>query len=220
MRNDEIIFVVDNDVQVLESLASLLRSVGYRVRPYAAAELFLTAPKSEIPSCVILDLELGTFCGLDVQCRLGLGVPMPVIFLSSHGNVRTTVQAMKAGACDLLMKPVQKYELLSAVQCALRQSKLQWEERRINREIWRRYLTLSPREQEVLPFIVRGLLNKQTAYELGTAEITIRIHRGKIMKKMKADSLADLVRLADRLGIPQPPTLRQSAFARAVHAAA
>jgi FixJ family two-component response regulator len=203
MSTDGIVFVVDDDLRVLASLEHLLRAAGYQGRPYNAGELFLAAPKPDVPCCVILDLNLGPSSGLDVQSRLSREAPMPVIFLTDCGDVRKTVQAMKAGACDFLMKPVQDDELLSAVQCALRQSKLQWEERRIDREIRRRYLTLSPREQDVLPFIVRGFLNKQTAYELGASEITIRIHRGRIMKKMRADSLADLVRFAGRLGIPQ-----------------
>lgn len=201
INTDGIIFVVDGDARIRQSLESLLADVGYQVRSYEAAELFLAAPKAELPCCVILDLNLGTSSGLDVQCRLNREAPMPVIFLSDCGTVRTVVQAMKAGACNFLMKPIKNDELLSAVQSALRQSKLQWEERRRRREIRCRYLTLTRREQEVLPFVVRGFLNKQTAYELGTAEVTIRIHRCNIMKKMRAASLAELVRLADRLGI-------------------
>ncbi len=214
---DGVIFVVDDDMQVLVSLENFLRAVGYQVRPYNAGESFLASPKPELPCCVILDLNLGASGGLEIQRKLSREAPMPVIFLTGYGNIRTTVIAMKAGACDFLMKPVQEDELLFAVQRALRQSKLQQEEHRVEREIRRRYLTLTPREQEVLPFIVRGFLNKQTAYELGTSEITIRIHRGNIMKKMKADSLAHPVRLAARLGIPQGLPWRPTAFAETAY---
>jgi FixJ family two-component response regulator len=203
MSNDGIIFVVDDDMRVLISIETLLTAVGYQVRPYDSGELFLEARKPETPCCVILDLNLGTSSGLDVQRQLSHEVAMPLIFLSGYGDVRTTVEAMKAGAYDFLTKPIEEDKLLSTVECALQHSRLLWEECKIEREIRRRYRTLTPREQYVLPFIVRGLLNKQTAYELGTSEITIRIHRGSIMKKMRADSLADLVRFACRLGIPQ-----------------
>lgn len=209
-----IVFVVDDDVRILASLESLLTAVGYQVRTYDTGESFLAAPKPEVPSCVILDMKLGTSCGLDVQSRLSHEAPMPVIFITGWGNVRMTVKAMKSGACDLLMKPLEEDELLCAIQCALGKSKVQLEERRIEAEISRRYRTLTPREQDVLPFVVRGFLNKQTAYELGTSEITIRIHRGNIMKKMRADSLAHLVRLAGRLGIPQGLTWKPNALAR------
>jgi FixJ family two-component response regulator len=205
-NTDGIIFVVDGDMRYRHSLEGLLTAVGYQVRPYNAAELLEVAPKAELPCCVILDWNPGTSSGLEVQNWLNREAPMPVIFLSDCGSVRMVVQAMKAGACNFLLKPIKNDELLSAVQSALRQSKVQWEERRRKREIRCRYLTLTPREQEVLPFVVRGYLNKQTAYELGTAEITIRIHRGKIMRKMKADSLADLIRFADRLGLLQGTT--------------
>ncbi|MEI9980417.1 MAG: response regulator [Edaphobacter sp.] len=212
MSTNGIISVVDDDMRILVSLENLFTAMGYQVRAYDAGELFLAAPKPEAPCCVILDLNLGTSGGLDVQRQLNLESPMPIIFLTSRRDVRATVKAMKAGACDFLMKPVQEDELLFAVQCALQQSKLQGEERKIEAEIRRRYLKLTPREQDVLPFIVRGLLNKQTAYELGTSEITIRIHRGNIMRKMRADSLADLVRLAGRLGIPQDLAWQPPAF--------
>jgi FixJ family two-component response regulator len=200
---DGIVFVVDDDIRVLESLDNLLTAMGYEVRPYDDGELFLTAPKPEVPCCAVLGLNLGTSDGLIVQRQLTRETPMPVIFLSGCGNIRTAVKAMKAGAYDFLTKPVQEDKLLSSVQCALLQSKAQGEQRRLKKEIRRRYQTLTPRERDVLPYVVRGFLNKQTAYELGTSEITIRIHRGNIMKKMTADSLADLVRLAGRLGIPQ-----------------
>jgi FixJ family two-component response regulator len=203
MSTDGIIFVVDDDMQVLVSLENFLKVVGYQVRPYDSGELFLAAPKPESSCCVILDLNLGKFGGLDVQRQLSREAPMPVIFLTGCGDIPTAVEAMKAGAHEFLTKPVQEDELLLAIRCALRQSQLQWEERKMEREIRRRYLTLTSREKDVLAYIVQGFLNKQTAYELGTSEITIRIHRGSIMRKMRADSLADLVRLAGRLGIPK-----------------
>lgn len=209
---DGIVFLVDDDIRVLKSLENLLTAAGYQVRPYDSAELFLAASKPEVPCCVILDLKLGTSSGLDVQRQLSREAPMPVIVLTGCGNVRTSVIAMKAGAFDFLTKPIQEHKLLSAVQGALQQSRSWGEERKIEREIRRRYQTLTPREREVLPYVVGGFLNKQTAYELGNSEITIRIHRGNIMKKMRADSLADLVRLAGRLGIPQGLAWGSTAF--------
>ncbi len=203
MSTEGTIFVVDDDMRVLVSLENLLTSVGYQVRSYDAGELFLAAPKPEVPCCVILDLNLGTSGGLDVQRQLSREAPMPVIFLTGCSDIRATVKAMKAGACDFLTKPAQKDELLVAVQGALERSKLELKARRIRREIRSRYQTLTPREQDVLPFVVRGLLNKQTAHELGTSEVTIRIHSGNIKKKMKAESLAGLMRHAGGPGIPQ-----------------
>lgn len=199
---DGIVFVVEEDMRLLASLGNLLTAVGYQVKLYDSGELFLAAPNPDLPCCVILDLNPETSDGLEVRRQLNREAPMPVIFLTGSDNIRTTVQAMKAGACDLLAKPILEDELLSVVQSALQRSKLQSEERKIARGIRHRYMTLTRREKDVLPFIVRGLLNKQTAYELGISEITIRIHRGNIMKKMRADSLADLVRLAGKLGIP------------------
>jgi FixJ family two-component response regulator len=200
---DEIIFVVDDDARVLAALHNLLKASGYHVRSFDTGEQFLAASKPEVPSCVILDLNLGATCGLDVQRQVGREAPMPVIFLTGCDDVSSLVRAMKAGACDYLIKPVEKDELLPAVRSALDLAKAQWQERKTERELRCRYASLTPREREVLPYVVQGFLNKQTAYELGTSDITIRIHRGSIMRKMKAGSLAGLVRLAGRLGVPQ-----------------
>lgn len=203
MQNSGVIFVVDDDVRIREALQNLLLAAGYQVRVYEDPEAFLAAPRPDLPACALLDLKIGAVDGLDVQARLGRDPSLPVIFLTGWGDVPTAVRAIKAGACHFLTKPVMQDELLLAVASALCQAKQQRQRCSAEAETRRDYLTLTPRERDILPFIVRGYLNKQTAYELGTSEITIRIHRGKIMRKMRADSLAHLVRLAAQLGIPQ-----------------
>jgi FixJ family two-component response regulator len=197
------IFVVDDDVRILKSLRNLLLSAGHHVVAYEDPELFLSVPKPNAPCCALLDLKLGVASGLDVQARLGEDKALPVIFLTGCGDVPAAVKAMKAGACDFLMKPVMRDRLLLAVNNALREAHRQQEKIEAEARARCDYLTLTPRERDILPYIVRGFLNKQTAFELGTSEITIRIHRGRIMRKMRADSLPHLVRLAARVGIPE-----------------
>jgi FixJ family two-component response regulator len=204
MSTKGIVFVVDDDVRIRESLQSLLVAADYDVRLYGDVESFLAESLPNVPCCIILDLNLGSVSGLEVQRRLSRDAASAVIFLTGCADIPSTVRAMKAGALDFLTKPVEEDELLLAVNNALYRATLRWERRKAEREIRRSYMTLTPRERDVLPFVVQGFLNKQTAYELGTSEITIRIHRGNIMRKMRADSLAHLVRLAGKLGIPQP----------------
>lgn len=204
MVAENMVYVLDDDKRIRESLYALLSSVGYAVSTFGDPDTFLAHEKPDVPSCLILDQNLGKTTGLDLQQKLTDEAELPVIFLTGTRDIRTAVKAMRNGASEILSKPVLEEELLPAVKAALAQAHEQWGERVIRGELRRRYATLTLRERGVLPFIVKGMLNKQTAYELGTSEITIRIHRGKIMRKMKADSLADLVRIAARLRIPLP----------------
>lgn len=196
-----VVYVLDDDSRMRESLDALLSVAGFKVMLFAEPESFLAFQRPEIPSCLILDLNLGKTTGLDLQQKLDDDSGLPVIFLTGFGDIRTTVKAMRGGASEFLSKPVEEEQLIPAIEAALRLEEERWDDRKYLRQLRRNYQSLTPREREVLPYIVRGLLNKQTAYELGISEITIRIHRGQIMRKMKADSLADLVRMAGRLGV-------------------
>jgi FixJ family two-component response regulator len=196
-----IIYVLDDDDRVREALSSLLSSVGLRVEVFASAAEYLAFQKPDSPACLILDLELPGMSGLELQQKIAADDSPPIIFVTGHGDVPSSVRAMKAGAIEFLLKPFDSQELLSSIDAAIVQDR----EARIKRtelvELRNRYALLTPREREVLPFVVAGLLNKQTAGELGTSEITIQVHRGQIMRKMAASSLADLVKIAGKLGI-------------------
>jgi FixJ family two-component response regulator len=207
------VYVLDDDLGMLDALDALLSSYGYRVRTFSRPDDFLSFPKANSPACLILDLNLGNTDGLTLQKQLAGDAVMPVIFLSGTADVPTTVKAMRGGASEFLLKPVEEEQILRAVHTALTQAHERWDDRQLVRKIQKCYETMTRREREVLPYVVRGYLNKQTAYELGTSEITIRIHRGQIMRKMNASSLAELVRIAGRLGIPDRSTLNQSAAA-------
>ena len=202
-----VVFVVDDDVSVRESLELLIRCAGWQPETFASAQEFLVRPRVPVPSCLVLDVSLPGLSGLDLQKRVTAERPdMPIIFITGHGDVPMTVQAMKAGAIEFLTKPFNDDVLLTAIRAALERSRdaLSLEaEMRVLRD---RYASLSQRERQVMTLVVSGLLNKQVGGELGISEITVKAHRGKVMQKMKADSLADLVKMATRLG-PAPEAI-------------
>lgn len=199
--NDPIIFVVDDDYRMQEALSSLIAAMGFRVATFGSALEFLNAEKPDSPACLILDLELPDIHGLELQQELADSDAPPVIFVTGHGDIPSSVRAMKAGAVEFLSKPFDEQELQSAIETAITMDRSARQKRSELAELQRRYRLLTHREQEVLPFVVEGFLNKQTAADLGTSEVTIRVHRGQIMRKMGARSLAELVRMADKLGI-------------------
>ena len=201
--DDPIVFVVDDDSRVREALSSLIASVGIRVAAYGSAAEFLEADKPDTPACLVLDLQLPGESGLELQRELSDGIGPPIIFITGHGDIPSSVRAMKAGAIEFLPKPFGDEELLRAIDAALAADRKGRRERAELSELQKHYALLTPREREVMPFVTAGLANKQTAAELGTSEITIGVHRGQIMRKMGARSLAELVRMADKLTLPR-----------------
>jgi len=196
-----IVFVVDDDARVREALSSLLGSAGLEVALFASATEFLNAEKPDSPACLVLDLELPDIHGLELQKELAEREAPPIVFVTGHGDIPSSVKAMKAGAVEFLSKPFGDEELLRAIDTAIVLDRAERRKRSELASLKDRYERLTPREREVLTFVVSGFLNKQTAGELGTSEITVGVHRGQIMRKMGARSLAELVRFADKLGI-------------------
>ncbi|WP_296947787.1 response regulator transcription factor [uncultured Massilia sp.] len=197
----ELVHVVDDDDTVRDSLSRLLRSVGMQVACYPSVAEFLRAPRPEVCSCLLLDVRLqGAASGLDLQDQLNRdGVALPVIFMTGFGDIPMTVRAMKGGAVDFLSKPFREQDLLDAIQAALARDRARRERGQAHAELEARYRTLSPRERQVMALAVSGLMNKQIAGEVGTSEITVKIHRGNAMRKMEAKTFADLVRMAEAL---------------------
>jgi FixJ family two-component response regulator len=201
--SDGVVYIVDDDAAMGRALCRLLGTVGLEAVAFSSAQAFLEHPRHEGASCLVLDVRMPGVGGLDLQTQLrDAQTTMPIVFITGHGNVPTSVRAMKGGAIDFLQKPFNDNELLAAVQRAVAVSRQAWSENAGRAEIERRLALLTPREREVLALVVRGRLNKQIAGELGAAEKTIKIHRGRVMQKMQANSVADLVRMTERLGTP------------------
>jgi len=206
-RDAPIVFVVDDDVSVRESLEALIRCEGWEPETFASAQEFLARPRVGVPSCLVLDVSLPDLNGLDLQNRIAADrTDMPIIFITGHGDVPMTVRAMKAGAVEFLTKPFEDETLLSAIRNAIGRSQTTLDHEAKVRKLRDSYASLTPREREVMALVVSGLLNKQVGRELGISEITVKGHRGKVMEKMKADSLAELVKMDARLCLRTAPT--------------
>ena len=202
-----IVFIVDDDISVRESLELLFRNENWKPETFASAQEFLDHPRTLVPSCLVLDLSLPGLNGLELQKQLAVErIDMPTIFITGHGDVPKSVQAMKAGALEFLTKPLDTEALLSAIRSALQRSRLALDQNAEMQELRGRYASLTAREKQVMTLVVAGLLNKQVGGELGISEITVKAHRGQVMQKMKANSLADLVKMAARLGPARPST--------------
>jgi FixJ family two-component response regulator len=196
-----IVFVVDDDISVRESLELLIKTAGWRPETFASAGDFLSRPRATAPCCLVLDVTLPGLNGLELQQQLARRTDMPIIFITGYGDVPTSVRAMKAGAVEFLTKPFKNDVLLDAMRQAIERSRAAGREEAEMQVLRNRYESLTPREREVMALVVTGLLNKQVGGELGISEITVKAHRGQLMRKMKADSLPDLVTMAARLGV-------------------
>jgi FixJ family two-component response regulator len=200
-----VVFVIDDDASLRESLSSLLRSIGLHVELFDSAAQFLKSKLPEVPSCLVLDVRLPGLSGLDFQAELLKNdVHVPIIFITGHGDIPMSVRAMKAGAIEFLTKPLREQDLLDAVQAGLERDRARRESAKTVSELRSKYGSLTAREQEVIGYVASGLMNKQIAGEIGISEITVKVHRGNLMRKMGARSLADLVRMVDALGLQRP----------------
>src|SRR5262245_6717457 len=205
MIDDAIVFVVDDDASVRRSTERLVRPLGFGVQTFASAREFLDGARVERPACLVLDVHMPGLSGLDLQRELAQrGIEIPIVFLTGHGDIPMTVRAMKAGAVEFLTKPVKSRDLLAAIRGAIERGRVSHRAHREVAALRERYERLTPREREVLPLVVAGLLNKQIAGELAASERTVKFHRAHIMEKMEAESLADLVRMSERLGAALP----------------
>jgi FixJ family two-component response regulator len=200
-----VVFVVDDEPLVCAALKRLIRSVGLDVQTFTSAREFLGAERPDAPGCLVLDVRLPDVSGLDLQQKLAEAkTDLPIIFITGHGDIPMSVRAMKAGAVEFLTKPFKDQDLLDALQQAIAQDRSARQQRAELSRLQTRYALLTPREREVFPLVTSGLLNKQIAAELGRSEKTVKIHRSQVMQKMEADSLADLVRIAEKLGVSTP----------------
>ena len=199
---DAVIAIVDDDESAREGLSSLVRSAGFRVETFTSAQEFLARSGAEAPSCLVLDLQMPGLSGLDLQKRMAAAkLDIPIVFLTGHGSIPASVQAMKAGAVEFLTKPFDEDELLRAIQEALARDLCTRQQQADMSQLRQAYASLTAREQQVMQKVISGLLNKQIAAELRISEYTVKIHRGQVMRKMRAASVADLVRMAEHLGI-------------------
>jgi FixJ family two-component response regulator len=204
-ETESIVFIIDDDPLYRASAERLVRSVGFSVQGFESARDFLSSRRPTVPSCLVLDVRLPGLSGLDLQRELAdAGVHIPIIFVTGHGDIPMSVQAMKAGAVEFLTKPFRDQDLLDAIRHAIARDRIARRQHARNVDLRKRYELLSPREREVFKCVISGMLNKQIADELGTTERTIKFHRGHIMQKMQGNSLADLVRMAEALGISGP----------------
>jgi FixJ family two-component response regulator len=200
------VFVVDDDASVREGVGHLIRSVGLRPQLFAAAQDFLESPQPDAPACLILDIRVPGLGGVDCRRQLAdAGIHIPIIFTTSHGDIQLSVRAMKAGAIDFLTKPLRDQDLLDAIQQAIERDRARRAQEAGNASLRECFGALTRREREVMAWVVAGQLNKQIAAEIGVSEITIKVHRGRVMRKMRAESVADLVRMAGRLGLALLP---------------
>jgi len=205
MTEEAIVFVIDDDPAICRASARLIQSVGLTVQTFGSAQEFLSSPRPNAPACLVLDVRLPGLSGLDLQRALAEAqVHVPIIFITGHGDIPMSVQAMKAGAVEFLTKPFRDQVLLDAIQDALARAREARQQRADIDHLRQRYASLTPREREVMHLVVTGLLNKQIAAELGTAEQTIKLHRRQVMQKMQVVSLADLVRMVEKLRTPAP----------------
>jgi FixJ family two-component response regulator len=200
-----VVFIVDDDASVRDALKRLIRSVGLRVELFGSAQEFLQRGRPDVPSCLVLDVRLPGKSGFDLQRELAeANIDIPIIFITGHGDIPMSVRAMKAGAVEFLAKPFRDQDLLDVIQLALERDRATRQREAEIATLRDRFESLTPREQEVLPWVVSGLLNKQIADAIGTSEATVKVHRSQLMRKMGAKSLADLVRMADKMGVPVP----------------
>jgi FixJ family two-component response regulator len=203
-EQNAIVFIVDDDESVRKSLERLIRSANLEVETFASAQQFLARSRPDVPSCLVLDVRMPGLSGLDLQKRMAENdIEIPIVFITGHGDIPTSVRAMKAGAVEFLTKPFRDQDLLDAIQEAIERDRVALQRQAGMEELRGRYQTLTPREREVMDLVVSGLLNKQIAVDLGISEATVKIHRGQVMEKMRAVSLAELVRMSDKLEIPR-----------------